>query len=193
MSKQILDAEAHGFTIPIYGQGSSRKPITEKIREIIGEFGSLEKAMTGMEAEINVAELSLEYNKLDAKLNQIEQAFAQTANMMFLHGYHFEIPKTDQETLTQVTEDLMGQMKILQMKMDYERLRGYGGSYQGGTQYVPQTGLYTLHEGERVTSKNVSVGGIKIIIESRGDPKEMARELIHVLKYRLSGELRDLL
>jgi len=84
-------------------------------------------------------------------------------------------------------------LKINQMKMDYERLRTYGGSYQGGTQYVPQTGQYTLHEGERVTSKNVSIKGINITIQSRGDPREMANELIHVLKYRLSGELRDLL
>jgi hypothetical protein len=189
------DQWGQGLDVPInfFGIGSSRKPITEKIREIIGEFGGLGKAMSGMEAEINVAELSLEYNKLQNKLNQIEQAYAQTANMMFMHGYSYQRSSADVERQTQVTEELTAQLRILQMKMDYERMKAYGGSYQAGTQYVPQTGLYTLHEGEQVIQRNVRTGDIRIIIQGSSDSKSVADELVRTLKYRLNTELRDLL
>jgi hypothetical protein len=172
--------------INFFGIGSTRKPIMEKIREIIGEFGGLGQAMAGMEAEINVAELSMEYKKFDAKLNEITQSFAQTANMMFMHGYSYN---PDMSVFNQVTADLVEQMRILQMKMDYETLKGYGGSMQIGG-IVPKTGLYTLHEGEKVVSKNLSMGDIHIHVEGGQD---VTKTLVKTLKYKLSSELRGLL
>ena len=193
VSQQIRDVEAHGMTIPIYGEGSSKKPITDKIKEIIDQFGGLDKALIGMEAKINVAELSLEYKRLEDKLNDINQAFIQTSNMMFLHGYSYKISDAQQAILTRTNEDMMAQMKILQMKMEYETFKGYGGSMQSGG-VVPRTGLYKLHEGERVTSKSVSMGNININLpmgSSKEQAKEIAKQLALIIKYKRSGDLAE--
>ena len=186
-----------GLDVPIniFGIGSSRKPITEKIREIIGEFGGLEKALSGMEAEINVAELSAEYKKLEAKLNQVERIIPDMSAMASWAGGSPYVGGPIIQTVTDLISEYTEQMKIITMKMDYERLRAYGGSYQAGTRYVPQTGLYTLHEGEKVTTKNqILMGGVTATFHIQStDPKRTADEICKVLKYRLHGELNDLL
>jgi hypothetical protein len=189
------DQWGKGLDVPIsiYGIGSSKKPITEKIKEIIGEFGGLENALTGMEAEINVAELSMEYQKLDAKLNQISRILPDMSAMASWAGGSPYVGGPIVETVKQLTSDLTEQMRILQMKILYEMTKMYGGSMQTGG-VVPFTGLYRLHEGERVTSKNVSINGITInIIPRRDSTKAVADELVKTLKYRLNTELRGLL
>jgi len=198
--KDFKDDLKEGIDVPImlFGIGSSKKPITEKIREIIGEFGGLEKALSGMEAEINVAELSMERSQLQRQVEQINQYWQAWRTASSLAGsFSFGPGQNDPMVLrsNELMEDLVQQLKINQMKMGYERLKAYGGSYQGGTQYVPQTGLYTLHEGERVTTKNqISMGGVTAIFQIKStDPKETANEVVHVLKYKLHGELSDLL
>jgi hypothetical protein len=181
--------------IGFFGIGSSRKPISEKIAEIIGEFGGLDKAMSGLEAEINVAELSAQYDKLNAKLSQVERIIPDMSAMASWAGGSPYVGGPIIQTVTDLMADLMSQMKILQMKMDYERLKMYGGSYQAGTSYVPQTGMYMLHEGEKVTTRNqISMGAMTVNFEIRStDPKETANAVVKALKYHLHGELRDLI
>lgn len=45
---------------------------------------------------------------------------------------------------------------------------GEGGGYQGGISYVPETGRYTLHEGERVVPRHGAAGGRGPIINLGG-------------------------
>jgi hypothetical protein len=194
--KFVQGGEGSGYemNIGIYGIGSSRKPISEKIQEIIGEFGGLENAMKGMEAEINVAELSMEYQKLDDKLKQVERIIPDMSAMASWAGGSPYVGGPIVQTVTDLIADYTEQMKIIQMKTQYEMMKMYGGSMQAGG-YVPATGLYTLHEGERVTTKNqISMGGVAatFYIQST-DPKRTADEICKVLKYHLHGELNDLL
>ncbi len=96
------------------------------------------------------------------------------------------------QTVKDLTAQYTEEMRIMKMRMDYERLRAYGGSMQiGGT--IPFTGLYKMHKGERVYPENVSVGGINITINASKDPRATADELVKALKYKLSTELRGLL
>jgi hypothetical protein len=68
--------------------------------------------------------------------------------------------------------------------------------YQHGTPYVPETGLALVHRGERITpaNQNFSMGAITLnftINGGGGDPKRVAEEFAHVLRYDLSGVLKE--
>jgi hypothetical protein len=174
----------------IWGIGSSKKPITEKIQEIVGEFGGLEKTVSGMEAEINLAELTTEYNKLQTRLTREQKFLTEISNfpsgtLNWNRTYEAIGP-----TYTAMFTDLREQMKTLQMKMDYEAFKAYGGEAQTGIGYVPKTALYKLHEGEKVLRKNVSIGDIHIHLEGGRDP---VKAVVKALKFRLSGELEKAL
>jgi hypothetical protein len=195
----VKGGEGAGYSVDIgiYGIGSTRKPITEKIQEIIDEFGGLDKAMAGMEAEINVAELSAEYQKLDNQLKQVERILPDMSNVLTWGGGNWYTggPSLEyQQQIASQIEDLKSQMKIIQMKKSYELLQGYGGSMQTGGM-IPFTGLYQLHEGEKVISRNqISMGGVTNIFQIKStDPRQTADEIAKVLKYHLHGELEDLL
>lgn len=187
----------YSVDIGIFGIGSTRKPITEKIKEIIDEFGGLDKAMSGMEAEINLAGMSAEYQKLNNQLKRVERIMPDLANVISWGGGNWFTggPSTEyQQQITLQIQDLKSQLSILRMKMQYEALQAYGGSMQTGG-IVPFTGLYQLHEGEKVVSRNqISMGGITNIFQIKStDPRQTADEIAKVLKYHLHGELRDLL
>ena len=65
-------------------------------------------------------------------------------------------------------------------------------SFQGGTPYVPATGLYLLHKGEEVrTTNQVSDNRVNNFYISGGSPREIAEEIGKVLKYQRSGTLND--
>jgi tetratricopeptide (TPR) repeat protein len=177
-------------SLNIWGIGSSKKPITEKIQEIIGEFGGLEKAMSGMEAEINLAELTSEYNALQKKLAQVERILPDLSNIASASGGSPYVGGPIVETVKDLTAQYTEQMKILQMKMNYEAFKAYAGEAQTGVGYVPRTAFYKVHEGERILRKNVSVGDIHIHLEGGQDP---VKAVVKALKFRLSGELEKAL
>jgi hypothetical protein len=180
--------------IAIYATGSTRKPITEKIQEIIDEFGGLKKALSSMEAEINLAELSAEYKQLETKLAQVERILPDMSAMASAAGGSPYVGGPIVQTVKDLTAEYTEQMRILQMKMDYQILRASGGSYLTGTQYVPQTGLYTLHEGEQVIPRNVSSSIVlNNYISGVDDPKKIGDSIVKLLKYGLNTELNDLL
>lgn len=186
-----------GLDVPIsiYGIGSSRKPITDKIKEIISQFGGLDKALSSMEANINVAELSAEYAKLDNKLQRLERVWPELSSIMTSFGADWMSGGASlySKQLTESIDELKSQMNIIQMKKDYEMLKSYGGSMQSGG-IVPRTGLYKLHEGERVTSKSVSMGNININLpmgSSKEQAKEIAKQLALIIKYKQSGDFAE--
>jgi hypothetical protein len=191
ISNQIRDAEAHGFTIPIYASGSTRKPVIEKINEIIEKFGGLEKAMSGMEAEINLAELTAEYGKLQRQLEKEQKFLTEISNLPSGTLNWNRTYEAIGPTYTTMFADLTEQMKILQMKMNYEAFKAYGGEAQTGIGYVPRTALYKLHEGERVVPKNVSSNlTINNYISGGESAREIAEKVTKAIKYNLHGELK---
>jgi hypothetical protein len=187
-----------GLTVQIafYGEGSTRKPIIEKIREIIAEYGGLENAMRSMEAEINLEQLTQQYSKLERTLASVNRYPQEISNMLSAGGNPmgwYSIQPAFWNQFREQQADLTGQMKLLRMQMNYQYMLAYGGSMQEGGA-VPFTGLYKLHRGEKVIPQNnVAIAGINITINGTRDPRTTADELVKVLKYRLSGELRGLI
>jgi hypothetical protein len=194
ISQKIRDAEVHGFTIDVYLSGSSKKPFSEKIKEMIDEFGGLEKALSSIEAEINIAEYTAEYQKLEARLKQVERILPDLSNISVGFGGGWTSYQSSfVQDIKDTTAELKSQMQILTMKMNYEMLKTYG-SYQTGIHYVPETGPYILHEGERVIPRNVSSNIIlNNYISGANDPRKIGDSLVQILKYNLNLELKDLL
>ena len=100
------------------------------------------------------------------------------------------------EQVKEMESDLLSQMKILNLK-SIQNLMAIIPSYQSGISYVPKTGLAIVHRGEEIRSRSgVSMSGITIgpfNISGSGDAKETANQILKALKYRLKGELNDLL
>jgi hypothetical protein len=184
-----------GLDVPIniFGIGSTKKPITEKIQEIIDEFGGLEKALSSMEAEINLAEISAEYKKLEAKLAQVERILPEMSAAASRAGGSPYVGGPIVQTVKDLMAEYTEQMRILEMKMEYYMLRS-SGSYQGGISYVPRTGPYILHQGESVRPRNVSSSiTVNNYISGVNDVQAIGDSITKILKYNLNQELGDLL
>jgi len=58
--------------------------------------------------------------------------------------------------------------------------------FQTGTQYVPRTGLYMLHQGERVVPQNqVTMGNINVTAHTNANPQEIAQMISRILNDEL--------
>jgi len=58
--------------------------------------------------------------------------------------------------------------------------------FQTGTQYVPRTGLYMLHQGERVIPQNqVTMGNINVTAHTNANPQEIAQMISRILNDEL--------
>ena len=194
--QDLNDEWGGGINVPvmIFGIGSSKKLISDKIKEIIDEFGGLEKAASAIQANIEFVGASAEYTKLATKLKGIEVAFPGYSDLVQLTKSGWEI----QQGLPYYMEQQA--MIILDIKsmMEQMRLRMLGsqmqmGSYQTGTDYVPQTGLYKLHKGESVYPPGISVGDVIINVGGGGSTDATVDAIVKALKYKLSGKLSDAL
>jgi hypothetical protein len=181
-----------------YGTGSSKKPLSEKIQEIIAQFGSLEGAIGNIESTIQIKEYATQMAAVQKKIDQLNEVW-QSWNYLTKFGsadaklgwHQSEQMDTWMEYMAQYKEEL----EILKLRQTEEELKSYGG-YQTGTPYVPKTGLYMLHKGEEVRSTNqisMDTGRNTFIINGAQDPKATAREIEKVLKYNLHGGLGDMI
>jgi hypothetical protein len=140
------------------GTGSSKRPLSEKIQEIIDQFGNMDDALSGMGAMINFTEMTMQFQKLQDQLNQyvaVGQSWQNITNSAYGSinmKVGFKDPRTDM--LNSLKEGVQDQMGLMQMKMIMELFEafGQGGFQTGGT--VPRTGLYRLHKGEEVRTSN---------------------------------------
>jgi len=58
--------------------------------------------------------------------------------------------------------------------------------FQTGTQYVPRTGLYMLHQGERVIPQNqINMGNINVTAHTNANPQEIAQMISRILNDEL--------
>lgn len=184
--------------LKFWGEASPTRPLSETIQEIIGQFGNLDNALSGLGAMINFSELSIQFQGLQRQLDQIGEiyhSYYMVNNAMphvNLTSYGPWLDPQISRQLEQMRSDIMSQMGLTQLKMLMEMLQGFGGSYQSGG-YIPKTGLYMLHKGEEVRPSNrVSMSSGPFIFNiSSNDPKGAAREIEKVLKYGLSQGLRD--
>jgi hypothetical protein len=184
--------------INFFGTGSTRKPISEKIQEIIDQYGGLDKALSGMEAEINLSQLTHEYENLEKQLEAINQIGPSIWQALSWGGnpqawFGSWAPAMTKQILQEINE-IKYQMGQTQMQMQYEMLKSYVGSYQTGTSYVPRTGLALVHQGEQIIPRNVS-SSITVInnISGGDDPQKIGDSIVKCIKYRLNGELYNLL
>jgi len=83
--------------------------------------------------------------------------------------------------------NLMAKLEEMQMRSMSQMLRTFGSqnSMQSGG-YVPRTGLYRLHEGEKVVPKNISAAMTNNIYISGNNPREIAEAVKKALKYNLT-------
>lgn len=70
-------------------------------------------------------------------------------------------------------------------------LYGVLGSFERGTNYVPKTGPYQLHEGERVTPAGGDTFEVDVIVDGTGELAELLKKMIRV-EIRRDGEETDL-
>jgi len=175
------------------GEGSTRKPLSEKIQELIGEFGSLENVASAIESRIQFVGASAEFTKLQAKLASVESFFPGLSNVVQLTQAGWTIAQNIPLWMQQQA------MAILDIKtaMEQSRLKmleyNILGNYQHGTPYVPATGLYKLDVGERVTpaNQNTTFGNISINVPpgtTQSQARAIADELVKLMKYKRAGE-----
>jgi hypothetical protein len=180
--------------LKFWGEGSTRKPLSEKIQEIIAQIGGMDKALAGMGALINFSEMTMQFGALEKQLNQIQNIIPSLQRLVSkglgMPGY---VDPNYVRQIRESEENVMSQMGLLQMKMIMELMRGFGedGFQTGGI--VPATGWYRLHKGEQVrTTNQVSMSNGPFVFNIRaGDAKGAAREIEKILKYELSGDLKD--
>jgi hypothetical protein len=183
--------------ISFVGEGSTKKPITDKIKEIISHFGSLENALKNMEVNIEFIGLSANLMKLENQLKLIDQTMGGISKVVQWTGQGWSVNQgttlANQQYALSTILPIKAEIEKIKAQMAYGQVEAYGGSMQAGG-YVPRTGLYTLHEGERVISKSVTMGNIMISTSpgtSREQAKEIAEQLALILKYKRSGNLAD--
>ena len=191
------------YTVDFLGRGSRTLPLSEKIQELIAEFGGLGNAIQGMQAMIDFSEMTTQLQGLQRQLANVREV------TQFYLNVHREFPNVNtiwsapwgwlspaiQDWIAQRQADIESQMGLTQLKMIMSLLQGFGGSLQTGGP-VERTGLYLLHKGEEVrTTNQVSMGGITLIqhIQGGGNVRETADAVAKALKYAISGELRDTL
>jgi hypothetical protein len=178
--------------VGFYGEGSTKKPIMDKIQEIVNAFGGIEEAASALEANINFTAISAEITKLEYKMKTMEQAVPGISDVVQQTESGWWInptaPLWAQQYAANTVLDLKSQMAQLQGQAAISNLQMQG--YQSGIQYVPKTGPAMLHEGERVISKKVSMGDIHIHVNGGQD---IVKVLTKTLKYNLSNELKRLL
>lgn len=200
--KQKIESNPIEATIKVNTESSPKMPFSEGMDYIMKKFGSLQNAISGLEATIRFKEFSAEiraaekemekYNKVLLNWTQLNTLAGGAAANSILRGFD----PHEREKLFSLMEGVQDRLDILKMKQQMEQLKMLEGSFQTGMPYVPKTGLYMLHKGEEVrTTNQVSMGGvvINVKIPGAGDPREVAEQLVKVFKYRLKGELKDLI
>jgi hypothetical protein len=201
---RMLGSEADkNFDVKLkfYGEASPKKPLSETIKDIIGQFGSLQNVINGLGTTINLREIGLGIKQAEREMERYNDVYwgymALWSNPYAsadtkLYG----IAPSAWKTLSYFMEEVQGRLDILKMKQQLETLKMIEGSYQTGMPYVPKTGLYMLHKGEQVrTTNQVSMGGVtlNVTIPGAGDANDVADKLLKVFKYHLKGELKDLI
>lgn len=177
--------------IDVTGSGSPTMPISDKIKEIIAQFGGLGNAISTIEANINFKEIGQQIEEVRRAMEKMDATTRGYMNLSRMNAWNYgQIDPDLREQLLTRMADLQSKMDILKMQQMVEELTIYKGSFQTGGR-VGATGLYVLHKGEEVrTTNQVSDNRVnKIYISGAGDPREVAKQVMKALKYNMSGEL----
>ena len=203
--------EETSVNVSFTGEGSTKKPLNEKIQEIIDQWGGFEKATQSLQAMVNFSDLATQYKNLEAQLKRVQDYIPTlmyiSRKFPGMSGNFYTASPTSQlgeagsgiydlqAQAKTMEEDLSSQISQIQMKQLLEMMNMIP-SYQSGISFVPKTGLAIVHRGEEIRSRgSVSMGGITIgpfHITGASDAKEVANQVVRAFKYRLKGELNDL-
>jgi hypothetical protein len=207
-----IEKEQMDFNTNLTATGLSPKiPLGQAFEKIMKGFSTIEDKAGAMESIIRFENLNVQLNALQKQYDMYQGVIREWAGAIreFTPWANIEANQTIQIARSQQTE-LFDQMRLLRLQMaeqqyllgmpgaEREFLSIYGeryrATYQSGTPYVPRTGLYVLHQGERVInqSQNLSMGGMVVNFHFHGsNPKQNAEEMAKVLKYELSGNLKQ--
>jgi len=177
---------------------SPKMPLGDALKKLTDKFGGIDKLISGLEAEISFEKSNKELKKLEEMLRQVKAIYPSIWQAS--SGFGTSTMKIgswiNQAYAAKVNaqqEELESQIELLKKSQLLDVLKGYAGSYQGGTTYVPKTGFALVHEGEKIISKNVRYGDSNNITFhiSGNDPKKIADEVAKVLKYKRSSKLNE--
>lgn len=180
----IPDVTVKKVIIEHVGKGSSELPIMDKIAEIADAYDTLP---AGGKFQVDFSALTSAIS-LYADLSTKLYAFLGQAEWLsYLGAGLYPI-----NTAIQGLMDAQKMLKSLIAISIGEPVK----SYQRGTDYVPKTGLYKLHQGEKVipankTSQNITLATTIHINEIKGRSggaiaKEIDQELANLWKYNRS-------
>jgi hypothetical protein len=177
------------------GTGMSPKmALGDALKKLIDKFGNIKDLITGMQVEISFEETSIQLKGLEKQMDQykaVQQGWQNiinsgwaSINMMT----NWKNPQAD--VLAGLMSDLQDQIDVMKKQQALSVLQGVEGSFQTGIGYVPKTGKYLLHKGEKVSTTNqVSDNRVNNFYISGTDPKKIADQIEKVLKYQISGSL----
>jgi archaellum component FlaC len=206
--QKLSSLASTGFdaNISFTGEGSTKLPLDEKIQEIMGRFTDLQDKIGAMDAAISFTNITTQLDKLEKEYDIQYAAYEHRGASIYGNVVIPAMSSQATELLKSHITDLFNQMKALKLSQaQAEFTMGVPGAeeefwkifqsqpaFQTGTPYVPKTGLYVLHKGERVLTTNqvsMSMGGFNFHIYG-GDPREIAQQIAKVLKYQVSGDLK---
>jgi hypothetical protein len=182
--------------LKFYGEASPKKPLSETIRDLSEQFGGLQELINSLTMSIKFGEAEMQIDKLEKQLQQYKEVGQSWQNIVnspygsINMKAGFKDPQID--LLNSLMAGVTQQINMVKSNQLLDILNMFAGSFQFGTTYVPKTGLAMVHEGEKITPKNVRYGDSNAVFHIYGtDPKRTADEIAKILKYRRSSDLRD--
>jgi hypothetical protein len=179
---------------------SPKMALGDALKKLVDKFGTIQDTINALQVNISFEETSIQLKSLEKQMDQykaVQQGWQNiinsgwaSINMMT----NWKNPQAD--VLAGLMSDLQDQIDVMKKQQALDVLQGVEGSFQTGIGYVPKTGKYILHKGEKVSTTNqVSMGGqrISITVSESRNPRATAQEIVKALKYQLSGDLETAL
>lgn len=190
--KNEIESNPIKANVEVTMEHSPRMPFTRGMQQMMDQFGSFQDLVRNLEATIKFQEFIGEFGKLNKELAWIQDILPSIGRaLMFSLSTNRSISAEYGRKVQEAEADKQREIYLLQLSLMSEILKIYGGSMQTGG-HVQKTGLYTLHQGERVIpNRTVSTGDIHIHMAAGSGGS--AKDLVRVLKYHLDRELRGLL
>lgn len=189
----IPDVTVKEIVMKVKGEASPRKPFMETMNDVEGRIKSIPEQQdivysistdTG-----NIAEpLKPDISSLTSLMGQATKILQTASHYRDLYRLITSLGQMPSQSLT---------ASMMEYESLYSGLKGVIdktlGSFQAGTDYVPRTGLYMLHQGEKVTPKNenrISYAPV-VNVTGGGSPREIAKRVEGSLEKNMAKFMRQ--
>lgn len=201
----IPDVTIKKVVMKVEGEASPRKPFMETMKDVEGKIKSLPER-AGLTISVKsqtdaLSDISRTMGKSAEKLDEtsrklgaegISRLMAQAQGFLAQHIKYAEYVDYSKAL------GIMGSASIVGAMQEYGSLYQsimslIQGSYQSGTDYVPRTGLYLLHQGEKVTPKNENrINYAPVVnVTGGGSPREIAKRVEGSLEKNVAKFMRQ--